>query len=432
MSSRRRKDSKPFLLSQRSNGLLFSHHHFLSNPSSAPPRRQNISILSQIDGNAPAGPRPKMAVILKPVSEDAKDDMNAPRSYRQQPVRSLIPPVIPIRKTERNVIRRRRNSSSSTSIKSMTSSLLSRRRRSAMTPTPSLTNIPSEILTQIFSTLSQLDLHSLMLTNTNFIELAATYLYATPTFVSTYRFAQFIHTIAHKPHYALQVRHLDLSYFHRLGTDPVTNELVNLCGWREFKWRHHDMYWVRHIHTINTKGQKYTTHPPASPFLKSYHRTRDVPIGGLCHVLKSCTQLRRLNLSRLQLGADFAIKSSTFKPTTTHGQIFVSDVPKSHTWESKDLMPVHTDDIIKCCIELQLLESIKFKECVWLSTIRVAKLLDEAPRAVQFSDGGLRRVDFRESGMNREVRWAVRGSREDVEKIVKEVVENTRDRDAGP
>lgn len=90
-------------------------------------------------------------------------------------------------------------------------------------------------------------------------------------------------------------------------------------------------------------------------------------------------------------------------------------------------MPVYADDIIKCCIELQLLESVKFKECVWLSTVRVAKLLDEAPRPVPFSDGGLRKVDFRESGMNRDVRWAVRGSRGEVERIVKEVVENTRE-----
>ncbi|KAF4627929.1 hypothetical protein G7Y89_g10221 [Cudoniella acicularis] len=400
MGSRKRKDSNSILLSQRSNGLLFSHHHFLSASSGPAQRRQQNSVLSQIDGNAPAGPRPKMVVPLTTVSESgwmsSKDDFHLSITTRQ-PVRSLIPPVTPARyKTAPSIIRRRRNSSSSTSIKSMTSSMLSRRRKSAMVPIPSLANMPSEILSQIFSCLPQRELHALMLTNSNFVEVAATYLYASPTFVSTYRFAQFVWEVAHKSHYALMVHELDLSYFSKLSTDPVTGELMNQAGWREFKYRHHDMYFVRSF----TPGQKSSSHPPASPFLKSYHRTRDVPIGGLCHVLSSCLKLRKLNLSRVQLAADFLVRSPLFKSDTTEGLLFVSDVPKSWTWASSDLTPVYADEVVR-----------------WVL------MRGERMRR----DRGLSRVDFRESGMTKDIRWAVKGTRDEVEKIVKEVVENTKE-----
>jgi hypothetical protein len=39
----------------------------------------------------------------------------------------------------------------------------------------------------------------------------------------------------------------------------------------------------------------------------------------------------------------------------------------------------------------------------------------------------LRSVDFRESGMQKDVRWAIRGGREEVLRIVEEVVRNTGD-----
>jgi len=61
---------------------------------------------------------------------------------------------------------------------------------------------------------------------------------------------------------------------------------------------------------------------------------------------------------------------------------------------------------------------VKARHCVWLTTVRVEKLMKEA-------QGGLRKVDFRDSGMQKGIRWAVRGSREEVESIVGLVVEDT-------
>jgi len=74
--------------------------------------------------------------------------------------------------------------------------------------------------------------------------------------------------------------------------------------------------------------------------------------------------------------------------------------------------------------KLKELESVKAKHCVWLTTIRVGKLMREAWRG-ENGKGGLKKVDFRESGMQKGIRWAVRGSREEMERIVGEVVKDT-------
>jgi hypothetical protein len=249
-----------------------------------------------------------------------------------------------------------------------------------------------------------------MLTNSNFIEVAAVYLYASPVFSSTYRFAQFVYSVSHKPHYALMVRELDLSYFSKIGWDETTGELLPLAGWREFKYRSHEMYAPRSWHG----------HVPPSPFLKSYHRTRDVPIGALSHVFAACSKLKKLNLSRLQLAADFLVASRSFKATSSTGLLFVSDVPKSWTWTSNELVAVGADEVVRLVCQLRELGTLKARGCVWLSTVRVERLMGGAGEALE-------RVDFRESGMQKDVRWAARGSRGEVERIVREVIENTKE-----
>ncbi|TAQ91466.1 hypothetical protein B7494_g169 [Chlorociboria aeruginascens] len=328
----------------------------------------------------------------------------APQIVVKQPVRSLIPPTIPLRtKTEPNTIRRRRNSTAS--VKSMTSSILSRIRKN--TPTPTLASMPSEILDCIFQHLDQADLHSIMLTNSNLIEVAASYMYISPHFFSTYRYAQFVFTVSHKQHYAEMVRVLDLSYFGK-GADEH-GELPALAGWREFKYRHHDIYYVRD--RMSTMGKREnSTHPAPSPFLKNFHRTRDVPIGSICHVLAACRRIRKVNFSRLQVASDFSILSPAYPASSTTSLIFVSDVPKSWTWRSSELTPIYADEIISWLKGLAELEVMKAKNFLWLNTQRVAVLMSEC-RA-------LRKVDFRESGMQRDVRWAVKGSKEEVARIV--------------
>jgi len=301
-----------------------------------------------------------------------------------------------------------------------------------------------------------------MLANSNFIEVAASYMYAAPNFASTYRFAQFTYTVSHREHYASMVRSLDLSYFAKEVDED--GELPPLAGWREFKYRQHDSCYVRTLNSSstshlplpplsssspnsenqNSKRRRYTTHPPPSPFLKSFHRTRDVPIGGICHALAACTCLQRLNLSRLQLASDFIVISPYHKHSSTHSAVhdeqnewdnapasnltFVSDVPKSWTWQSSELVAVYADEIIAWLCNLHELESLKARACVWLTTDRVLKLLGGIEgETCGLERQGLKRVDFRESGMQKGVRWAIKGDAGLVARIVREVVENTKE-----
>lgn len=203
-----------------------------------------------------------------------------------KPIRSLIRPVIPIRsKTEPNTIRRRRKSPSLIFLKSFTYSVLSRVYR--IPPTSTLASMPAEILACIFQYLAQPDLHALMLTNSYFLEIAASRMYFQPFFASTYRYAQFARTVSHKEHYAEMVRVLDLSYFgagagEHWGLEPQ-------AGWREFKCRYHNTSYVG--------GRKYaraqvSSHPAPSPLLKGFRRMRDIPVGGICHVLGACKRIR--------------------------------------------------------------------------------------------------------------------------------------------
>ena len=83
---------------------------------------------------------------------------------------------------------------------------------------------------------------------------------------------------------------LDLSYFAKENLGEQ-GEVVPMAGWREFKYRHNDEYYGRDRMLMVGRGG-VSSHPVPSPYLKSFHRTRDVPIGGLCHVLAACKRTR--------------------------------------------------------------------------------------------------------------------------------------------
>ena len=185
--------------------------------------------------------------------------------------------------------RRRRNSSSSASIKSYTSSMVSRIRKTTGLP-PTLSNLPVEIIENIVQFLPQHALYHLMLTKSIFVEVGVSYLYMAPEFASTYRYAQFAFQVSHKPYYAKMVRNLDLSYIGTLGLD-AKGVPVPMAGWREFKYRPIETYFIRGMPIIG-RLRGPAGHPPPSPTMKSFARTRDLPIGGLCHVLAVCKSIR--------------------------------------------------------------------------------------------------------------------------------------------
>jgi hypothetical protein len=285
--STRRKDSNLLAVTQRSYALAFSHHHFLSmssTPSDPPTKRRHINSLYHGTVNMHIGTEVESPNSLPmPVAENLKTNGIA----SQQSVKSLIPPM---NRARSNHQRRRGSSSSLKSFSSVTSSMFSRKRKH--TTIHSLPTMPTEILALIFNYLGQLNLLNLMLTNSNILESAAAFLYRHPYFASTYRYAQFAHTVSRNPSYASMVRILDLSYFTKdLDED---GELLPQAGWREFTHRHHEMSYIRNrmvsgaVRTFNN----ISTHPAPSPHLKNFHRTRDLPAGAICRVIAACKNIR--------------------------------------------------------------------------------------------------------------------------------------------
>lgn len=155
---------------------------------------------------------------------------------------------------------------------------------------PNFLNLPVEIHALIFQQLPQSALQALLFTNSSLINIATSCLYAAPYFASSYRYAQFAHLVSRKPRYADQVRVLDLSYFAEENLDEGGGFLP-MAGWREFKYRNDDECLIRE-RTLSSGRPWGSTHAAPSPHLKSFNHTRDIPIGGLAHVLAACKNLR--------------------------------------------------------------------------------------------------------------------------------------------
>ncbi|KAL3418643.1 hypothetical protein PVAG01_10359 [Phlyctema vagabunda] len=281
---------------------------------------------------------------------------------------------------------------------------------------PSLATMPREILDLIFENLSQRDLLSVLRANTNLIEVAALHMYYEPVFSSTYRYAQFAWTVSHKEAYAQMVRVLDLSHFSRPPDGQPKHPPQ--AGWREFKYRHHDRYYphgeMMAAMAATSLGPKLpnSSHPTPSPIMKRYRRVRDLPIGGLCHVLAACKNLKKVDLSRLPVAGDFIVQHESHPATTFTGLIFVSDVPKAFTWQANELLPMTYDEIIDGLMNLQHLEILNARSFLWLSAPKVRSLV---------FNRSLKEVDFRDSGMEKGSRWAIKGSKADLQKILREM-----------
>jgi hypothetical protein len=116
-----------------------------------------------------------------------------------------------------------------------------------------------------------------------------------------------------------------------------------------------------------------------------------------------------VDLSLLSLAEDYAIKSidPRYRPTAFTGLIFVSDVPKSNTWHRDEIKPARSSDLVESLVKLPQLERLKIRKGFWLTTGHVKIIVTRGEK--------LQRLNLKESGMTRGKRWAIRGTREDVE-----------------
>ncbi|KAI9702093.1 MAG: hypothetical protein M1836_001437 [Candelina mexicana] len=259
-------------------------------------------------------------------------------------------------------------------------------------------------------------LHRVFLT-----EAAAIAMYDRPKFVSTYRFAQFVYTVTHTRTYAEMVRCLDISMF---GMEEDAEK--PLAGWREWKYRSEPLYSLhkedkaaltsnspRRASSMSSESGApfFATHPRPNPFLKQWSMCRDVPMGSIIHVLAACKRLKTIDLSYLSIAADYRISTPIYPPTTFTSLIFVSDVPKSWTWAQNETKPLSGTDIVDSITRQPLLEKLRIKKGLWLSTELITRIVDECPR--------LQRLSLRESGMRQGACWAIKGSKDEIAAVLR-------------
>ncbi|PWW79198.1 hypothetical protein C7212DRAFT_272663 [Tuber magnatum] len=420
-----RRTDNPLALSQRSNNLQFSCSPYFQSP---PSHHHTRSIYLYTDPRslcAEAGRPVKKHQPNPPISDAHSLASPGPAvstapQYTQRPVSSLITPVLsskPVKRTSKKSSHPHRLSSSASSIRSAASSNLSRKRKYYYEH-PKLSTLPSEILDEIFQRLDQDTLLALAKASRRMFDEAAHTLYASPSFASTYRLAQFVSVVSQNCSLARMVRTLDLSNLSCVDPD------VPLAGWREWKFRSSRLYTTHRDDLQDRKksGQrenrlatlKSSTHPLPSPLLNKYSTSRDVPVGGIVHILRACPHLRELNLSNVPLAPDYSVRwtiTSTYRPVASTGLLFVSDVPKSFTWKEGDTRPLHASvDLAEAILSLKCLKRLKIKGGLWVTR-------DVARRIVERSEK-LEKVDFRECGMYKDICWAVEGQRDKIKEVI--------------
>ena len=89
-----------------------------------------------------------------------------------------------------------------------------------------------------------------------------------------------------------RVRVLDVSGF----TTVPQFERQPEAGWREWKFRSHDLYRANArlstpVRRPSRRRALHRSHPQPNPFLEAWALSRDIPLGGLCHAIQSCQNL---------------------------------------------------------------------------------------------------------------------------------------------
>lgn len=168
-------------------------------------------------------------------------------------------------------------------------------------------------------------------------------------------------------------------------------------------------------------------HPVQSFLLRQFTNSRDVPLGALLHLLKVCHNLLIVDLSRLPLATDYFINETPsmmlsttryptplrkFPITSASGYIFVSDVARPRAFPQHALKQVSISQLMDAIAGLRFLTTLNLGRATWLSKELVNRFLDTA-ESVQFTQT-LHSLDFRDSGLARDLEWAIQGTPEEV------------------
>ncbi len=153
-----------------------------------------------------------------------------------------------------------------------------------------------------------------------------------------------------------------------------------------------------------------TPHPLASNLLLRHASNKDVPVGHLLHVLQACSNLEYVDISCLPLAPDYAVTSlSTYEKIMYRfhdGNIYVSDVPRTYTWEDTDITAISSNDIVKLLISLKYLKHLSLCNLTWLTQSTIEDIVVNSKAAER---GYLQYINASDSGMQRGLYWATRG-----------------------
>jgi hypothetical protein len=120
-----------------------------------------------------------------------------------------------------------------------------------------------------------------------------------------------------------------------------------------------------------------------------------------------------VDISYLQLGIDFVVHHIEHPPTAWAGIIYVSDIKRAWTWEPEELRPIYNIYIINQLRKLRYLETFVANNLICLSTLMAQELVDYS-RSLKY-------VDFRKSGLKSNQPWAIKGTKEEVQLILREM-----------
>jgi hypothetical protein len=95
--------------------------------------------------------------------------------------------------------------------------------------------------------------------------------------------------------------------------------------------------------------------------------------------------------------------------------IYVSDIQRSWTWEPQELLPIYNMNIIDQLRKLPQLETFIAYNFIFLSTLIAQNVVESCLQ--------LKWVDFRKSGMTLEQPRKIKGSREQVAAILRQLEE---------
>lgn len=154
-------------------------------------------------------------------------------------------------------------------------------------------SLPPEILQQTFGYLDRKARHNLALVHRQLTPSALVLLYQRPYFFSSYRFAQFVTTVATSADHAALVRDLilkkdkaNLADLNGAFKDGISSE--TLAGWREWKYRASGVWGP-----LPAPSGRTWKHPLAGLFSRREDKAKStIPIGALIQVLTACINLK--------------------------------------------------------------------------------------------------------------------------------------------